>query len=188
MNISIQSKGGTPIYEQIATQIKEAILAGKLNKDDALPSIRALSADIKVSVITTKNEYDEMEKEKMIMRKLKEREAGITLTLIKKQIVSALKYVSPENAQRCIIAYEPIWAIGTGRVATTQQAQEVCCSIRGIIRDIYGTQIADAIRILYGGSVNAGNALQLFSEPDIDGGLVGGASLKPEFSKIVNYQ
>ena len=65
---------------------------------------------------------------------------------------------------------------------------EVCCSIRGIIRDIYGTQIADAIRILYGGSVNAGNALQLFSEPDIDGGLVGGASLKPEFSKIVNYQ
>ena len=119
---------------------------------------------------------------------LEEREAGITLTLIKKQIVSALKYVSPENAQRCIIAYEPIWAIGTGRVATTQQAQEVCCSIRGIIRDIYGTQIADAIRILYGGSVNAGNALQLFSEPDIDGGLVGGASLKPEFSKIVNYQ
>lgn len=72
-------------------------------------------------------------------------------------------------------------------MATTQQAQEVCCSIRGIIRDIYGTQIADAIRILYGGSVNAGNALQLFSEPDIDGGLVGGASLKPEFSKIVNY-
>ena len=119
---------------------------------------------------------------------LEEREAGITLTLIKKQIVSALKYVSPENAQRCIIAYEPIWAIGTGRVATTQQAQEVCCSIRGIIRDIYGKQIADAIRILYGGSVNAGNALQLFSEPDIDGGLVGGASLKPEFSKIVNYQ
>ena len=119
---------------------------------------------------------------------LEEREAGITLTLIKKQIVSALRYVSPENAQRCIIAYEPIWAIGTGRVATTQQAQEVCCSIRGIIRDIYGTQIADAIRILYGGSVNAGNALQLFSEPDIDGGLVGGASLKPEFSKIVNYQ
>lgn len=66
MNISIQSKGGTPIYEQIATQIKEAILAGKLNKDDALPSIRALSADIKVSVITTKKAYDELEKEKMI--------------------------------------------------------------------------------------------------------------------------
>lgn len=66
MNISIQSKGGTPIYEQIATQIKEAILAGKLNKDDALPSIRALSADIKVSVITTKKAYEELEKEKMI--------------------------------------------------------------------------------------------------------------------------
>lgn len=118
---------------------------------------------------------------------LEQREAGTTLELIKKQIVSALKYVSPEHAQKCVIAYEPIWAIGTGRVATTEQAQEVCCAIRKIIRDIYGTVIADRIRILYGGSVNAGNALQLFSEPDIDGGLVGGASLKPEFAQIVNY-
>lgn len=119
---------------------------------------------------------------------LDQREAGKTEEIITNQTEKALEGLTNEQIKNTIIAYEPIWAIGTGRVATTQQAQEVCCSIRGIIRDIYGTQIADAIRILYGGSVNAGNALQLFSEPDIDGGLVGGASLKPEFSKIVNYQ
>lgn len=119
---------------------------------------------------------------------LEQREAGTTLELIKKQIGGAFKYISPEHAQKCIIAYEPIWAIGTGRVATTEQAQEVCCAIRNMIRDIYGTVIADDIRILYGGSVNASNAAQLFSQPDIDGGLVGGASLKPEFANIVNYK
>ena len=95
--------------------------------------------------------------------------------------------ISAEDAAKCIIAYEPIWAIGTGRVATTQQAQEVCNVIRNNIRDIYGKQVAETVRILYGGSVNADNALALFSEPDIDGGLVGGASLRPEFAKIVNY-
>ena len=83
--------------------------------------------------------------------------------------------------------YKYMWAIGTGRVATTQQAQEVCNVIRNNIRDIYGKQVAETVRILYGGSVNADNALALFSEPDIDGGLVGGASLRPEFAKIVNY-
>ena len=116
-----------------------------------------------------------------------QRERGITLQVIKKQIVGAFMRISAEDAAKCIIAYEPIWAIGTGRVATTQQAQEVCNVIRNNIRDIYGKQVADTVRILYGGSVNAGNALALFSEPDIDGGLVGGASLKPEFAKIVNY-
>ena len=119
---------------------------------------------------------------------LETREAGKAEEWVEGQIKAALEGLTADQVASLVIAYEPIWAIGTGRVATTQQAQEVCCSIRGIIRDIYGTQIADAIRILYGGSVNAGNALQLFSEPDIDGGLVGGASLKPEFSKIVNYQ
>lgn len=118
---------------------------------------------------------------------LEQREKGITLQVIKKQIVEAFKHISPDKAPNCIIAYEPIWAIGTGRVATTEQAQEVCCVIRSNIRDIYGAQIADAVRILYGGSVNSNNALSLFSEPDIDGGLVGGASLKPEFAKIVHY-
>ena len=116
-----------------------------------------------------------------------QRERGITLQVIKKQIVGAFMRISAEDAAKCIIAYEPIWAIGTGRVATTQQAQEVCNVIRNNIRDIYGKQVAETERILYGGSVNADNALALFSEPDIDGGLVGGASLRPEFAKIVNY-
>ena len=116
-----------------------------------------------------------------------QRERGITLQVIKKQIVGAFMRISAEDAAKCIIAYEPIWAIGTGRVATTQQAQEVCNVIRNNIRDIYGKQVAETVRILYGGSVNADNALALFSEPDIDGGLVGGASLRPEFAKIVNY-
>lgn len=118
---------------------------------------------------------------------LKQREEGITLSFIKEQIVSAFKDVSPEDAVGCIVAYEPIWAIGTGSVATTEQAQEVCQEIRHNIEEIYGSQIASQIRILYGGSVNAENAAQLFSQPDIDGGLVGGASLKPEFAEIVNY-
>ena len=112
-----------------------------------------------------------------------QRERGITLQVI----VGAFMRISAEDAAKCIIAYEPIWAIGTGRVATTQQAQEVCNVIRNNIRDIYGKQVAETVRILYGGSVNADNALALFSEPDIDGGLVGGASLRPEFAKIVNY-
>ena len=99
-------------------------------------------------------------------------DAGETEKVIRDQLTGSLADLCAKCVGSMVIAYEPIWAIGTGRVATTQQAQEVCCSIRGIIRDIYGTQIADAIRILYGGSVNAGNALQLFSEPDIDGGLV----------------
>lgn len=118
---------------------------------------------------------------------LEQRESGVTLEFIKKQIVNAFKYIPPEKVINCIIAYEPIWAIGTGRVATAEQAQEVCAAIRTNIRDIYGAVVAERIRILYGGSVNAGNANHIFSMPDIDGGLVGGASLKPEFAKIVHY-
>ena len=118
---------------------------------------------------------------------LEQREKGVTIEFIKKQIASAFKYIPPENVINCVIAYEPIWAIGTGRVATAEQAQEVCEAIRGSIRDIYGAVVAERIRILYGGSVNAANASQIFSMPDIDGGLVGGASLKPEFADIVNY-
>ena len=118
---------------------------------------------------------------------LEQRESGVTLEFIKKQIVNAFKYIPPEKVINCIIAYEPIWAIGTGRVATAEQAQEVCSAIRTNIRDIYGAVVAERIRILYGGSVNAGNANHIFSMPDIDGGLVGGASLKADFGQIVNY-
>lgn len=119
---------------------------------------------------------------------IEQREAGITLEFIRIQIVNAFAQVSSEDAKRCIVAYEPIWAIGTGHVATTQQAQEVCSAIRKDIEDIYDKETADTIRILYGGSVNMSNASEIFAQPDIDGGLVGGASTKPEFTNIVNYK
>jgi triosephosphate isomerase len=86
-----------------------------------------------------------------------------------------------------VIAYEPIWAIGTGKVATTEQAQEVCAAIRVCIGEIYDEATAAAVRIQYGGSVSASSAPELFAQADIDGGLVGGASLKPDFGAIVNY-
>lgn len=87
---------------------------------------------------------------------------------------------------RCVIAYEPLWAIGTGNTATSAQAQEVCASIRATLTKLYDADTAKAISILYGGSMNAGNAAELLAQPDIDGGLIGGASLKPvDFSKII---
>ena len=93
-----------------------------------------------------------------------------------------------EQAKKAVIAYEPIWAIGTGKTATSEQAQEICKGIRECVAEIYDTDTAEAIRIQYGGSVNAGNAAELFAMADIDGGLVGGASLKPDFGKIVCYK
>ena len=120
---------------------------------------------------------------------LEEREAGITLTLIKKQIVSALKYVSPENAQRCIIAYEPIWAIGTGKTATFEQAEEVCACIRETVKAMFDEATSDAVRIQYGGSVKPATIDGLMQKPNVDGALVGGASLKAaDFSAIVNFK
>jgi triosephosphate isomerase len=118
---------------------------------------------------------------------LTQREQGITLDWIRQQIKIAFLNVPAENAANAVIAYEPIWAIGTGKVATTEQAQEVCSAIRACIAEIYNKATAEAIRIQYGGSVSAASAPELFAQPDIDGGLVGGASLKPEFGKIVNY-
>ena len=118
---------------------------------------------------------------------LEQREMGITLDFVRMQIKSDLKDVTADQAKGIVIAYEPIWAIGTGRTATTEQAEEVCKAIRECIAEIYDQATADAIRIQYGGSVNAGNAAELFAQPDIDGGLVGGASLKADFGKIVNY-
>ena len=93
-----------------------------------------------------------------------------------------------ETLETAVIAYEPIWAIGTGKTATTEQAEEVCAGIRACIAEVYDEATAEAIRIQYGGSVNAGNAAELFAQADIDGGLVGGASLKADFGKIVNYK
>ena len=118
---------------------------------------------------------------------LKQREQGITLDWIRQQIKIAFLDVTAEQAATAVIAYEPIWAIGTGKVATTEQAQEVCGAIRACIAEIYDEATAQAIRIQYGGSVSAASAPELFAQPDIDGGLVGGASLKPDFGKIVHY-
>ena len=119
---------------------------------------------------------------------LEQREQGITMDWIRQQVKVGLQNVTADQAKTMVIAYEPIWAIGTGKTATSEQAQEICKGIRDCVAEIYDTDTAAAIRIQYGGSVNAGNAAELFAMGDIDGGLVGGASLKPDFGKIVNYK
>ena len=115
------------------------------------------------------------------------RNAGTYEEFIKAELKDSLFHLSAEEFANIVIAYEPIWAIGTGKVATTEQAQEVCAAIRDCIAEIYDDATAAAIRIQYGGSVSAASAPELFAQPDIDGGLVGGASLKADFGKIVNY-
>ena len=117
---------------------------------------------------------------------LEQREIGITEEWITMQIKAALHGVAEEKIRKIVIAYEPIWAIGTGKTATPEQAEEVCEHIRTVIRKLYGAKIARAISILYGGSMNEKNAFELLAQPDIDGGLIGGASLVPEkFVQII---
>ena len=117
---------------------------------------------------------------------LEQREQGITSELVAMQTKIALCGVTEEELKRIIIAYEPVWAIGTGKTATAQQANEVCHTIRETICQVYGQAAADGITIQYGGSMNAGNAAELLAQPDVDGGLIGGASLKPnDFATIV---
>ena len=118
---------------------------------------------------------------------LEQREQGITIDFVRMQIKCGLNGLTADEAVKVVIAYEPIWAIGTGKTATSEEAEEVCCAIRGVIREMYGDEAAENIRIQYGGSVNGKNAAELFAMKDIDGGLVGGASLKEEFKDIVNY-
>ena len=118
---------------------------------------------------------------------LEQREAGVTLDWIRLQVKSDLVNITAEQAASMVIAYEPIWAIGTGKTATSDQAEEVCKAIRELIAAIYDTDTAEKIRIQYGGSMNAGNCKELLAKPNIDGGLIGGAALKPDFGQIVNY-
>ena len=118
---------------------------------------------------------------------LEQREMGVTMDWIRLQIKSDLAGVAASDVANLVIAYEPIWAIGTGKTATSDQAEEVCSGIRECIAEMYDQVTADSVRIQYGGSVNASNAAELFAKPNIDGGLVGGASLKADFGKIVNY-
>ena len=118
---------------------------------------------------------------------LEQRETGITNEWIALQVKSALNGVPAEKLRRCIIAYEPIWAIGTGKTATADQAEEVCAQIRKVIGEVYGEAVAEAVTVQYGGSMNAKNCEELLSKKDVDGGLIGGASLKaPDFAVIVN--
>ena len=117
---------------------------------------------------------------------LEQRELGGTMDWIRLQIKSDLAGVTADQVKSMVIAYEPIWAIGTGKTATSDQAQEVCKGIRDLIAEIYDTDTAEAVRIQYGGSMNAGNAAELLAKPDIDGGLIGGASLKADFGQVVN--
>ena len=119
---------------------------------------------------------------------LEQREQGVTMDFIRQQVKVGMQNVTADQAKEMVIAYEPIWAIGTGKTATTEQAEEVCAGIRACVAEVYDEATAEAIRIQYGGSVNAGNAAELFAQTDIDGGLVGGASLKADFGKIVNYK
>ena len=118
---------------------------------------------------------------------LEQRELGVTMDLISYQVKAALAGVPAEKMRHVVIAYEPIWAIGTGKTATAEQAGEVCEAIRAVIRKLYGARVARSVTIQYGGSMNAKNAQELLDQPDVDGGLIGGASLKaPDFVQIVN--
>ncbi|MCI6647461.1 MAG: triose-phosphate isomerase [Oscillospiraceae bacterium] len=118
---------------------------------------------------------------------LDQREKGITMEWIAMQVKCALNGLTDAEVRRCVIAYEPVWAIGTGKTATAEQAQEVCEFIRATVRKLYDAKTARALPVLYGGSMNAKNCAELLACPDIDGGLIGGASLKPaDFSVIIN--
>jgi triosephosphate isomerase len=118
---------------------------------------------------------------------LQEREAGVTLKVIQTQVERGLQGVARDIATSAVVAYEPVWAIGTGKVATTAQAQEVHAFIRGLLTNLFGEAIAQKIRILYGGSMKPANAPELLAQTDIDGGLIGGASLEARsFLELIN--
>ncbi len=117
---------------------------------------------------------------------LTEREQGVTFETVARQTKIALLGISAEDMKNIIIAYEPVWAIGTGKTATAEQAEEVCAYIRSVVASLYGAEVAEATTVQYGGSMNAKNAAELLAMENIDGGLIGGASLKPDdFTVIV---
>lgn len=119
---------------------------------------------------------------------LEERESGVTKDVIKDHVVNGLAGLTDEQMLKTVIAYEPVWAIGTGKTATPDQAQEVHRFIRELLVDMYSSAVAEAVRIQYGGSVKPNNAAQLMAQPDIDGGLIGGASLDADsFTQIVKF-
>lgn len=117
---------------------------------------------------------------------LSEREAGTTFEVVERQLAAIAAEIKPEDWSKVVVAYEPVWAIGTGKVASPEQAQEVHARVRAWLAKSVSPQVAEATRIIYGGSVTAKNSAELATQPDIDGFLVGGASLKPEFVDIIN--
>ena len=120
---------------------------------------------------------------------LEERESGKMFDVLRQQVTAGLKDLTSKQMQTVVVAYEPVWAIGTGKVATDEQAQEVHAFIRGLLAELYNAQTAAATRILYGGSVKPGNVDGLMTQPDVDGALVGGASLKADdFARIANFE
>jgi triosephosphate isomerase len=120
---------------------------------------------------------------------LDEREAGTTESKVEGQVRAGLAKITKEQVGGLVVAYEPIWAIGTGRTASAEDAQAVCAFIRGVVSSVAGAEAAASVRIQYGGSVKPNNAAELMGQPDIDGALVGGASLDPDdFSRIVRYR
>jgi len=146
----------------------------KFGETDTTVNLRAISA-IKHGIIPII----------CVGESLKQRKEERTIEVLVKQINIALDELTAAQVAEVIIAYEPIWAIGTGVVATTQQAEEACKAIRSRVSEKYGAETAEKVRILYGGSVDPGNAKELFEMPNIDGGLVGGASMKPSFEDVV---
>lgn len=119
---------------------------------------------------------------------LDERETGVTMEVIGKQVKLAYQNISAEDAKKVVIAYEPIWAIGTGKTATADQAEEVCGAIRNVVKGLYGADVSDAVIIQYGGSMKGSNAAELLSKENIDGGLIGGASLKAEDFALITKE
>jgi len=147
-------------------------LLGETDSDVRRKVARALTHDLRVIIAVGET--------------LDEREAGETLAVVHRQLDAAFAGVGAGDAERCVVAYEPVWAIGTGRTASPAQAQLVCHAIRRRVGELVSDDVAAGLRILYGGSVTAANAAELFAEADIDGGLVGGVSLQPaEFLQVV---
>ncbi len=119
---------------------------------------------------------------------LEQRDSGVLFDFVKSQLVNGLAGIEGEDMKKVVIAYEPIWAIGTGRTATPEQAEEMCAFIRNVLIDLYGESVADEVIIQYGGSVKPANATEIMNQDEIDGALVGGASLKPQdFMNIIDF-
>ena len=190
-------------FIKVASQDISAHSKGAYTGDISAEQLDSIGLDFAIIGHSERREYqgesDELIAEKLkqafnfqispilcVGEKLEEREAEQHFAVVKSQLINALKPQKAEDLKRLIIAYEPVWAIGTGKTASPEQAQEIHAFIRKVLKDEFGTELANDTSILYGGSVNAKNADEIFAQADIDGGLVGGAALKYEdFVQII---